>query len=197
VIDRVRLLVNRPLSEGERRRLFALAAAAILVAAGALAVTDRSRPRSQHATRSRAATAPAPPAALSPLRATDAVSLQAPSEEGRPGTDLEGTRTDVDAAKRAARRFLTGYLPYSYGRRSARRIPAATTQLRRDLAANPPRVPTRERRRHPRLVLLQSNGVGPVRGDLVALVRDGRLRYTVALELARRRHGWAVTVVGS
>jgi hypothetical protein len=45
-------------------------------------------------------------------------------------------------------------------------------------------------------VLLQANGVGPVQGELVALVGDGHLRYTVALELTRRRHGWAVTAVG-
>ena len=35
----------------------------------------------------------------------------------------------------------------------------------------------------PRLELLQSNGVSRERAKLVALVRDGRLRYTVRLRL--------------
>ena len=65
------------------------------------------------------------------------------------------------AAKRAARRFLAGYLAYSYGHAIApRRIRAASARLRAQLAAEPPRVPPRERRRHPRVVLVQINGVG-------------------------------------
>jgi hypothetical protein len=125
------------------------------------------------------------------------MSLDAPSEEGSPRKQLEASRADVASAKRAARRFLAGYLPYSYGRRSARRISSASHGLRRRLAARPPRVPARERRREPRVVLVQSNGVGRVRGELLALVRNGARRYTVPLELARGRAGWTVIAVGS
>jgi hypothetical protein len=127
----------------------------------------------------------------------DAASFEAPSEEGHPRQDLRGSRAEVASAKAAAQRFLAGYLPYSYGERGARRIPAATAELRRQLAANRPRVPARERRRRPRVVLVQSNGVSHVRADLVALVDDGARRYTVPLELAREKAGWRVTAVGS
>ena len=197
MIDRLRLLLRRPLSDRERRRLFALAAGVIVAAAGLLALTDR--PRSQHrgsATTETMAPTFRSPEAVAPS-ASDAVTLRAPSEEGRPRKDLEGAAADVEAAKHAARRFLDGYLPYSYGRRSARSILAVTASLRRRLAAQRPRVNARDRHRRPRLVLVQSNGVGPVRAELVALVRDGSLRYTVPLELARHRSGWAVTAVGS
>jgi hypothetical protein len=196
VIDRIRVLLGRPLSERERRRLFALAVAVILLAAGAFALLGRSSSPAQRATRTPART-PAPrPTPPSSLPATDAALLQAPSEEGQPRKDLQGSHADVAAAKRGARRFLSGYLPYSYGQRGASAIPAASVRLRRRLAATGPRVPGRQRRRHPNLVLVQSNGVGPVRADLVALVRDGSTHYTVPLEVTRERHGWIVTAVG-
>jgi len=196
VIDGIRLLLNRPLSDRERRRLFVLAVSVILLAAGAFALLGRSGAPAQHATRTPARTpAPGPTApVVSP--ATDEALLQAPSEEGQLRKDLQGSRADVAAAKRSARRFLSGYLPYSYGQRGASGIPSASTGLRRRLAATRPRVPRRERRRHPTLELVQANGVGPVRADLVALVRDGASRYTVPLEVTRRRGGWIVTAVG-
>ena len=79
----------------------------------------------------------------------------------------------------------------------AGRIAAASDALRRRLAARPPRVPARERHRRPHVVLVQSNGVGRGRAELVALIRDGTRRYTVPLELTRGRAGWTVTAVGS
>jgi hypothetical protein len=195
VIDRLRTLLNRPLRDGERRRLFVAAVAVILAGAGALALVDRPAPRPQRATStsSPASPPPRPPA----VPADDAVSLEAPSEEGSPRADLQGSRSDVAGSKRAARRFLIDYLPYSYGRRSARRILSASAELRRKLAARRPRVPDRERRRRARVMLVQSNGVGRVRAELVALVRDGARQYTVPLELTRERDGWRVTAVGS
>src|SRR5919206_1667379 len=42
VVDRLRLLLNRPLRDGDRRRLFVVAVAVILVAAGAMAGLDDS-----------------------------------------------------------------------------------------------------------------------------------------------------------
>lgn len=114
-----------------------------------------------------------------------------------PRRGLEGSRADVVATKRAARRFLAGYLAYTDGRRPARRIASASVALRRSLAAHPPRVPARERHRRPRVVLMQSHGVGRVRAELVALVRDGARRYTVPLKLTRGRSSWKVTAVGS
>ncbi len=46
-------------------------------------------------------------------------------------------------------------------------------------------------------MLLQTNGVNGERAELVALVRDGRRRYSVPLELANTPSGWLVTGLGS
>jgi hypothetical protein len=196
VIDHLRAFLNRPLGDGERWRLFVLAVIVILAGAGALALLDRPAPRPQLAMRA-PTPGPSPAAPPAAAQAGDQVSLEAPSEEGSPRKELGGSRADVASAKRAAARFLAGYLPYSYGRRSARRIASASDALRRRLAANRPRIPARERRRHPRVVLVQSNGVGRVGAELVALVRDGARQYTILLELVGRHGVWKVTAVGS
>src|SRR4051794_41983495 len=47
------------------------------------------------------------------------------------------------AATTAARAFLGGYLPYSYGPAQARRIRAAAVPVLRGLEQFPPRVPAR------------------------------------------------------
>ena len=195
MIDRLRVLLNRPLRDTDRRRLFVAAVAVIVLGAGALALLDGPAPHPQLEARS---SSPAPPSAQpTDVPAEDAASVEAPSEERSPRPELESSRADVAATKRAARRFLAGYLAYTYGRRSARRIASASAQLRRRLAAHPPRVPPGERRRRPRVVLVQSNAVGRVRAELAAVVRDGARRYTVPLELTRGRAGWKVTAVGS
>jgi hypothetical protein len=119
-----------------------------------------------------------------------------PSEEGeRASTTV--SPAGIASSKRAARRFLAGLLPYTYGLGQARKIRAATASLRRQLAADPPRVPPRERRRNPRVVLLQSDSVGRDRAELVALIDDGRRRYTIALALAHSAAGWQVDRAGS
>ena len=135
----------------------------------------------------------APPDSALPTPA----SAEAPSEEGEPPDALAASRADVAEAKRAARRFLAGYLPYSYGRRSARDIAGATPQLRAELISERPRAPAGERNRRPRIVLLQTEGAGRELAAILALVNDGERRYTVPLELARLQAGWRVTDVGS
>lgn len=74
-------------------------------------------------------------------------------------------------------------------------MPASPRLLQR-LAQSRPRVPARERGRRVRVVVLQPNGAGRVRAGMIALVDDGARRYTVGLELERRRSGWLVTDVG-
>ena len=82
---------------------------------------------------------------------------------------------------------------YTHGRGRADRVPNTTPELRAQLQAEPPRVPASERRRHPRLELLQTNSVGREHAHLTALVRDGERRYTVRLELAKTAAGWLVS----
>jgi hypothetical protein len=200
VIDRLHALLHRPLGEGERRRVFALAVAVILSAAGALALID------EPASRAPAAPPPPQPAATPAPIVSPAPSAPAdrrpPSEEG----DVTGTAVaapaDVAAAKRAARSFLAAYLPYSYGQRSAAaRLPAASASLVRRLRRDRPRVPRDVRRREPRVVLLHADGAGPTQAGVVALIGDGARRYSLPLELelelAGERAGWRVIRVGS
>jgi hypothetical protein len=92
--------------------------------------------------------------------------------------------------------FLAGYLPFSYGHGSARRIRAADAALRARLAVERPRVPPRERRRRARVRLLQLDGAGRGGAAVRALVDDRARRYSVALTLARIRGAWQVTRVG-
>jgi len=189
VVDRLRLLWNRPLDDGDRLRLFAIAVALLFAVAATLSLLERPAPP-QSAPRPETSPATAPTAA-EPLPAP----ASTPTDEGS-RTPVPIARTDVAASKGAARRFLAGYLPFTYGRSPARRIPAATPVLRRRLKAERPRVPAAERRRTPRLELLQSHSIGRTRAELIAIVDDGKRRYTVPLELARGRAGWQVARVG-
>jgi hypothetical protein len=195
VVDRLRQLWNRPLRDGDRPRLFAIAVALVAATAAVLTQLDGPSPAPRP---HRAVTSPVtkPQAPATAPAATPDMDRGEPSEEGH-RTVVRPARADVRASKRAARRFLGGYLLYTYGRVCARAIQSATGALQRQLDARRPRVPAGERRRSPRLTLLQSNSVGHRRAELLALVDDGKRRYTIALELARAATGWRVTRAGA
>jgi hypothetical protein len=195
VIDQLRLLWNRPLDDGDRLRLFAIAVALIAGATALLTQLERphATPRSERPPNPSPTTAP--PAPAGQLGPRPAVAREQNEEGTR--TPVLVSRADVAVSRRAARRFLAGYLPYTYGRTRARAIRSATPGLRRRLAMRRPRVPARERGRTPRLLLLQSDSVGHDHAEFVALVSDGRHRYTVALALIRARAGWRVDRAGS
>jgi hypothetical protein len=53
------------------------------------------------------------------------------------------------------------------------------------------------RRRHPRVLLVQAEGVSRIHAAVTALVSDSGHRYTVELELRRTRPGWTVTNLGA
>jgi hypothetical protein len=193
VVDQLRGFVNRPLEDGDRRRLFAVAVALIAAAAGVMAVLDDAGPAADRTgTRHVIDSGPSAASAL----AVPASTPVAPSEESQPQTGPQGSSLDVARSKRAARRFLAGYLSYAYGRGPVRSIDSATAQLRADLARRPPRVPAAERRRRARVELLQSNGVSRQRAALLAVIRDGQRRYSIGLQLANTPAGWLVTGLG-
>jgi hypothetical protein len=197
VIDRARMALNRPLEDGERPRLFAMAVATIVGGTLILTVIGRAPARpAKHVERRApvpAASPPAPPVVSSPVRVGQSAP---PSEESEPNAGLEVSRSELRVVKRTARRFLLDYLPFTYGRGSARNIRAASARLRAELAASPPRVPPRERRDRPRVVMLQLDGAGRAWAGVVALVDDGARRYSVALTLARVGRAWQVTKAG-
>jgi hypothetical protein len=194
VIDRLAPFMHRPLRDTDRPRLFALVVVVLLAAAAFLALLERPAPRPDPAP----SRAPEPtPEARLPEEPVPAAASEPPSEEGKPPAALTVSRAQVDAAERAGRRFLAGYLPYSYGRRDARRIHAAGGRLRARLRRERPRVPPEVRGRRPQLVLLHAHGVSRENGELVALISDGAHSYSVRLELERAPAGWRVVDVGS
>jgi hypothetical protein len=197
VIDRARIALNRPLEDGDRPGLFAMAVASIVGGALILSVIGRAPPRPAKPAEHRApvptGTPQAPAAVTSPAQVEQ---TGPPSEESEPNAGLEISRSELRIVKRTARRFLLDYLPFTYGRGSARNIRAASARLRAELAADPPRVPPRERRQRPRVVLLQLDGAGRTWAGVVALVDDGARRYSVALTLARIGRAWQVTRAG-
>ncbi len=196
MIDRLRGALNRPVRDGDRGRLFVLAAFVVVAAAAAFALLDRPAPPREA---DRAAGQPSPPATPAAATAEPVEPVadgDAPSEQSRPSPESHGTREDVEAAKRAARRFLPGYLAYTYGRGRAADLEGASRELRRRLAAAPPRVPPAQRRRRPRLQLVQAQSVGRQAATVIAVVDDGAGTYTVPLELDVHRAAWLVTNVG-
>jgi hypothetical protein len=198
VSGRFWLWLHRPLADRERRRLFLLAAGAIVAAAVALELLTQSPehhpagPTPRHHTAQPLDDLEPRPAAPLPLEVDPG---RAPSEEGQP-TAARVPRAVSQAAKAVARRFLAGYLPYTYGQADPASIKSATRELRRRLATERPRVPPGVRHRHPRVVLVQSVGVSDQRAAIDALVNDGTRTYTVSLELAHLHGAWIVTEVG-
>jgi hypothetical protein len=195
MIDNARMALNRPLAEGDRPRLFAMSAVVIVAVALILAVIGRAPTRPAKHVEPRtpppASTWPASP--ITPLRVQ---ATAPPSEESWPSATLEPSGRELGAVKHAARVFLAGYLPFSYGRGSARRIRAVGAGLRARLAGERPRVPARERRRRARVLLLQLDAAGPSGAGVRALVDDRARRYSVSLTLARVGGAWQVTRVG-
>ena len=197
MVDQLRVYLHRPLRDGDRLRLFAIAVALIVAGVAVLSLLDDAGPSRplDHTRRpvavSTATSAPGP--------STDSLALPeaAPSEEGLPVAATRTTAERIAEAKRTARRFLTGYLAYSYGQAPASRIRALAPALERSLAENPPRVPDAERAREPRVKLIQTNGVSPAAASLLALVDDGARSYTLVLTLEHGAAGWTVTDVRS
>jgi hypothetical protein len=95
-----------------------------------------------------------------------------------------------------ARRFLAGYLPYSYGRRPASSIKAVTPALRRDLVRHTPRVPPAlAEKARPQLLGLTLSGIADDRVILVARIDDGQSRYAALVTVRRQGQEWAVSQV--
>ena len=133
------------------------------------------------------ATTPAPP------QSTDSGG----TENSESGRITAAQRRAVRAASDAARRFLSGYLPYSYGRRDARSIASATPALRDTLARQAPRVPPAlAEKARPRLVgNPQVSGIANGRVILMARIDDGQSRYVALLTVRRQGRQWVVSQV--
>jgi hypothetical protein len=127
-----------------------------------------------------------------PLQTTDSGGTES-SETGR----ISATqRRTVRAASSAAREFLGGYLPYSYGRRKAQSIRSTTPALRSTLARQAPRVPPAlAEKARPRVTGLKLSGFASGRVILLAHIDDGQSRYVALLTVQRRGTRWVVSQV--
>jgi hypothetical protein len=98
----------------------------------------------------------------------------------------------VSAARAPARRFLEGYLAFSYGHGRLSAIADADPLLLRALQGQ--RVPPAARKRHPRILALQVEESAPAVARATATIADGSaLRYPLVFYLDRRPAGWLVT----
>ncbi len=99
-------------------------------------------------------------------------------------------------ASRIATRFLASYLPFLYGRGSARAINGVTPDLRRQLIRVRGFVTPVERQRHPRALSLTTIGQVPAAVLAMALVADGGVTtYAMRIMLSAGRDGWRVSSV--
>jgi hypothetical protein len=128
-----------------------------------------------------------------PAQTTDAGG----TENSEAGGLSASQRSAVRAAKAAARQFLAGYLPYSYGRRDAQAIRSVTPALQRTLARNAPRVPPAlAAKARPRVKALGVSGVTDDRHIiLMAQIDDGQSSYVALLTLERQGSRWTVSQV--
>jgi hypothetical protein len=165
---------DRPIAEHERQVAMAVVVAFLTAIGLLLALTQPSSRPARHST-STSATHPRqesqiPPGAPAPL---------------------------TSAASRAAGAFLTGYLGYIYGHRSAREVTGATATFTHSLSALAPRVPPSMRARLPRVLALRPARAPAGLTGVTAVVNDGGLvDYPITLYLAPRGRRLLVTGVG-
>ena len=106
-----------------------------------------------------------------------------------------GASENVEA-RAVARRFLSGYLAYTYGRGSASGITDAARPLIRLLEAHPPRVSPALTDRSPRVVDITLRGQGAGATTASATVKDGAvIDYGLVLVFGRESGRLLVTAV--
>jgi hypothetical protein len=101
-------------------------------------------------------------------------------------------------ARVAGRRFLAGYLPYLYGRGSARSVVGVLPTVATALRKNHPRVTPAQRRRHPQVRFLTLRP--QTRTSILATARiiDGGIAaYGLTFTLERRGRRWLVSDLAS
>jgi hypothetical protein len=204
-------------SLGERRRKLAFAGAALMLlgSAGLLALRDPGPAPRRDVRPERLASPPAirsepligsAPDAIGDSRGSPPSASPATSTTPYPVSDTRGesearnapavSPRDAHEAAAAARAFLEGYLPYSYGRSDAGKIRAAAWRLLRELEASPPRVLATVARARPRLISVRAAAAtGGSNVDVVAVVEDGQRRYRIPLAVRHAGHRWIVTAV--
>jgi hypothetical protein len=134
---------------------------------------------------------------LSPTPSTSSSSTAPTQGEREAKSPPAVASRNARAATAAARPFLAGYLPFSYGRSDAGKIRAAAWRLLRELEASPPRVPASVARTRPQLSSVRAAAAtGDLDVDVLAVVDDGQRRYSIPLAVRHPSRRWIVTAVG-
>lgn len=104
------------------------------------------------------------------------------------------TRQDVGSPRRAARRFVEGYVEFMYGQLDAQDIPSASP----DLPLDEPRVSGAVMRRSPEIIRLQvDEGGSDTNVPFRATVDDGRRIYSVQFVMSAVGSRWLATLVAA
>ena len=167
----------------QRARRLVVAAAALLLLAGAITSLTLQAGRGREAGRS-------------------AVTVRAPARRPAAQPTPPGVRPPVSGsnlrlASRVARRFLLSYLEFAYGRARTTSVEAVTPGLRSQLLRDRAQVTPAERRRRPRVVSLQTLGTSPAFVVVTAVIDDGGVTtYHLRFALQGGAGRWAVSSVG-
>ena len=196
-LDYLRELGRQPIPDERRRGLAVLVGCGLVLVAVALfalgSLVGPPRLQDDQPTRATAETPASGPAVVT----------EQPERGSTPTPTSTSTSASTSPAlselERAARLFLRGrggkggYLDYSYGRGRAEEIPAATQGLIDELASNPPRVPAAQRRIHPKLGPLISEGATSTRATVIATINDPGQIYSVSLSMQLLGGNWTTT----
>ena len=97
----------------------------------------------------------------------------------------------------AVRRFLTGYLPYLYGRGPVGRVAPVTASVTRALHSGSARVTPAQRHRHPRVAGLRLTGQTSHSALAAVQITDaGPAAYQLTLTVERRAGRWVISDLG-
>lgn len=108
------------------------------------------------------------------------------------------SRADRAAAARATRRFLTGYLPFLYGRGAAGRVHDATPSVLRAVRRSHARVTPAQRQRRPRVAALSLTGQTTDSAIATVTIADGGpAPYRLSLTVERRAGRWLIADLGN
>lgn len=100
----------------------------------------------------------------------------------------------IGRARRVAERFLSGYLPFAYGRGGADAISGIASTLRQQLLHKRAELTPVERRRRPRVVSLQTTATTPTFVVATAVIDDGGVTtYRLRFELEGGGSRWLVS----
>lgn len=118
------------------------------------------------------------------------------------GGNTQPPRDPLGSAERrqaatAVRRFLSGYLPYLYGRGPADRVAPVTPSVARTLRSGSARVTPAQRQRHPRVAALRVTGQTERSALTAVQIADGGpAPYQLTLTVERRGNRWTIADLG-